>query len=158
MRLTKISLLSLALLLLFHPAAVHAKGTCELAPLMNQHKDVATVQHLEEAWSIAFLQGDTDVVRCLLTPDFTEIQRSGEVKALTDELALAAKNKGKNNSIPDLPKSTVLIHGNVAVAYGISKSTGDDGKPRTTRFADYYIWENGAWHAFFAQQTQLENS
>jgi hypothetical protein len=92
-----------------------------------------------------------------LTPDFTEIVRSGELKVLTDELTFAAKNLGKNLPIPDQPKGAVLIHGNVAVAYGVSKATGADGKPRATRYADYYVWEDNAWHAFFAQQTPLEN-
>jgi len=125
---------------------------------MHQRKDAATIQHLEGAWSIAYLQGDMELERCLLTPDFTEILRNGDVIVLADELQLAANNKGKNLLIADLPKSTVLIHGNVAVAYGTSHSTSSDGKARTTRFADYYIWENGTWHAFFAQQTQFENN
>jgi hypothetical protein len=151
MALARKAVLGLALLLLFVPSSVQAKGTCELPPLMHQRRDVATVQHLEDAWSIAYLKGDTDLELCLLAPDFTEILRTGEVKVLTDELGFAAKNKGKNLAIPDLPKSTVLIHGNVAVAYGISKSTGADGTPRTMRYADYYVWENDTWHAFFAQ-------
>jgi hypothetical protein len=79
--------------------SVQAQGACGLQPLLNQRQDVATVQRLEDASSVAYLHGD--------------------------------------------------------IAYGISKSTGADGKPRTTRYADYYIWENEAWHAFFAQQTQF---
>jgi hypothetical protein len=125
---------------------------------MHQRKDVTTVQHLENEWSLAYLRGDTDFERCLLAPNFTEILHTGDVKGLADELELAAKNRGKNLAIPELPKTTVLLHGNVAVAYGISSSTGSNGKARTTRFADSYLWENGAWHVFFAQQTQFENN
>jgi|HubBroStandDraft_6_1064221.scaffolds.fasta_scaffold00014_44 hypothetical protein len=149
--------LSLGLLLLFLPSSLQAKDTCTEPSLRHERRDAATVQRLENAWSIAYLRGDTDLERCLLAPDFTEILRTGEVKVFTDELAFAAKNRGKNLAIPDLPKSTVLIHGNVAVAYGTSTSAGADGQPRTMRFADYYVWEDGGWHAFFAQQTQFEN-
>jgi hypothetical protein len=158
MNFTKTIFFRLMLVLLSCSLPMLAKDACNLKPLLHQHRDVATVQHLEDEWSLAYLRGDTDFEQCLLTPDYTEIARSGEVKVLADELALAAKNKGKNLPIPDLPKSTVLLHGNVAVAFGMSGSTTSDGKQRKTRYADYYIWENGAWHAFFAQQTQFQNN
>lgn len=139
-----------AFLLLFIPCA-HGKGTCQFQPLRHQQRDKATIERLEQAWSIAYLHGDTPLERCILAPDFTEILRTGEVKGLADEMGLATKNKGKNVAIPDLPKPTILIHGNVAVAYGTSGPAG-----RRMKYADYYVWENGSWHAFFAQQTQLE--
>ncbi len=128
-----------------------AKDACDLPPLAGQHKDIATVQHLEDEWTLAFLRSDTDLERCLLSPDFTEIKRTGEVTFLSDELELAAKNRGKNLAIPNLPKAKILLHDDVAVAYGISTS----GK---IRYSDSYFWKNGAWHVFFAQQTQLENN
>lgn len=132
-----------------------AQNNCRLLALAEQHQNAATIERLETAWSVAYLRGDTNFERCLLAPDFTEIIRSGEIKFLTDELALAENNRGKNLPIPDLPKVEVFLHGNVAVASGISKATGADGKSHTTRFADYYVWENGAWYAFFAQQTPV---
>jgi hypothetical protein len=148
--------LAFLLLILVLASSLKVKATaCNMPALMHQHRDAATVQHLENAWSTAYLRGDIELERCLLTPDFTEILRTGEVKALADELEFAMKNKGKNLAIPELPKSTVLMHGNVAVGYGTSRSTGTDGQPRTMRYADYYVWEGGAWHAFFAQQTQF---
>jgi hypothetical protein len=135
--------------------AAPAYGACGQEALQHERKDVATIQTLETAWSVAFLQGDTELERCLLTPDFTEILRDGSVQVLADELGFAAKNRGKNLPIPDLPKGAVLIHGVVAVAYGLSTSTGKDGKLRMTRYADYYVWEESSWHAFFAQQSEL---
>lgn len=148
-------ILGLAFLAWLSPMASQAEAACGQKSLLDQHEDAATIQGLEAAWSIAYLSGDTDLERCLLTPDFTEIMRNGAVKLLADELGFAEKNKGKDLPIPPMPKSTVLIHGNVAVAYGISRSTGADGKARGTRYADYYVWEAGSWHAFFAQQTQF---
>jgi hypothetical protein len=145
------------LLIPFVPSIpLHAQTTCDMDALKSQQRDVPTIQRLENAWTIAYLKADTNFEECLLTKDFTEIVRSGEVKFLSDELAFARKNEGKNLPIPNLPEPTVLLHDNVAVAYGTSESTAADGKIRQTRYADYYIWENGKWHAFFAQQTSVE--
>jgi hypothetical protein len=156
MRPTTISFVTLVLLLLFS-VPLRAQNTCDRSELKDEHRDVATIRRLENAWTVAYLKADANFERCLLSPDFTEIMRSGEVKFLPDELEFAMKNKGKDLPIPNLPEATVLLHGNVAVAYGTSHFTGSDGKARTTRYADYYLWENETWHAFFAQQTSVEN-
>jgi len=145
------------LILLFGSAPLRAQTNCDLPALAKQHKDVAPIQRLENAWSVAYLRADLDFERCLLAPDFTEILRNGDIKFLDGELALAEKNRGKNLPIPDLPVPTVVLHGDMAIAYGTSQSTSSDGKQRATRYADYYLWENGAWHAIFAQQTAIEN-
>lgn len=118
-------------------------------------KDTQTIERLEMAWTLAFLKGDTGFERCLLTPDFVEILKDGSTEGLDGELLLAEKNKGKDLPIPVMPKLTVHMHGDVAVAYGISLPKIVDGKPRSMRFADYYVWENGQWRVFFAQQTVL---
>jgi len=120
---------------------------------MHEQRDVATIERLENEWSLAYLRGDTAFEQCLLTRDFREILRTGKVVFLPDELDLARNNQGKNLPLPTLPKPTVMLHGNVAVAYGTSTS---QGKTRETHYADYYLWEDGAWHAFFAQQTSVD--
>lgn len=152
------SLFALALFVVFAVSAPNAQAACNSSALANQRPDAATIRRLEKAWTVAYLKGDLDFERCLLTSDFTEIMRSGEVKVLADELDFARKNIGKNLPIPDLPEGTVFIHGNVAVAYGTSSSTAVDGSVRKTRYADYYLWEKGSWHAFFAQQTAIQGS
>jgi hypothetical protein len=144
------------LILLALSSPLHAQTTCGMDALKGQQRDVATIQRLENAWTIAYLKADTNFELCLLSKDFTEIVRSGDVKFLSDELEFARKNEGKNLPIPKLPEPTVLLHDNVAVAYGTSQSTGPDGKIKETRYADYYVWENGKWHAFFAQQTAFQ--
>jgi hypothetical protein len=136
------------------PATSRAQDTCGQAVLKGEHQDVATIQALERAWSVAFLQGDTDFERCLLTPDFTEITRAGSVKLLADELALAAQNRGKALPPPPPLQIPVMIHGDVAVAY-VPVPHSKDGKTFTVYNADYYLWEAGAWHAYFSQQTQF---
>jgi hypothetical protein len=130
-----------------------AHANCARPALAQQKRDVATIQKLETAWSMAFLTGDTEFESCLLTPDFLEIRSNGALNHLSDELALAEKNKGKTVSNPDLPPVKVQLHGNVAVAYGLSPEKLIDGKPHRSYFADYYVWQNGGWHVYFAQQT-----
>jgi hypothetical protein len=154
---SKLAPFAILIVALLASTSLHAQNACDQAQLKDEHKDVATIQRLENAWTVAYLKADTNFERCLLAPDFTEIIRSGEVKFLADEIEFAKKNEGKNLPIPDLPQPTVLLHGNVAVAYGTSEFTGPDGKSRKTRYADYYVWENESWHAYFAQQTSVGN-
>jgi hypothetical protein len=133
-------------------SSVARAGNCNVPPLLHQHRDVATIQSLELAWSRAYLRGDTAFEECLLTADFTEIMRNGAVKHLSDELALAAKNAPTPLPMGEIPKGTVLLHGDVAVAYGRSQRAGG---AHAMRYADYYVWENGRWRVYFAQQTEI---
>lgn len=133
-------------------ASIVKAGACQFPTLLHQHRDVATIQALELEWTRAYLRGDTDFEECLLTADFTEIMRNGDVKDLAAELALAANNKANPLPLGDLPSGRVLLHGNVVVAYGRSQSaTGS----RAIRYADYYVWENAHWRVYFAQQTEI---
>jgi hypothetical protein len=51
----------------------------------------------------------------------------------------------------------VLLHENAAVAYGVSVVKSSDGQVMTRWYSDTYLWKNGQWHAFFAQQTAAES-
>ena len=130
-------------------SSVVKANDCQFPSLAHEHRDVATIQALELEWTRAYLRGDTEFEACLLTPDFTEIMRNGDIKDLSAELALAAKNKAKPLPLGDLPSGQVLLHGNVAVAYGRSAGA------RAMRYADYYVWENSHWRVYFAQQTEI---
>jgi hypothetical protein len=143
----------ICLVLLFWTPSLRATDACELPELMHQQRDAATIQHLEDAWSMAFLRGDAEFMRCLLVPQFTEITLSGQLKFLSDELEMATNNRGKNLKIPEeLPRATVLLHDNVAVAYGEVVSTSADGTSKAKRYADSFLWENGRWYVFFSEQ------
>jgi hypothetical protein len=106
-----------------------AIAECDNPELKHQNKDADTVQRLERGWSTAFVHGDTAFEACLLTEDFTEIRSDGKINHLKDELALAEKHKGNTAPNPDGPPSTIHIHGDVAVAYGLSPERMVDGKP-----------------------------
>jgi hypothetical protein len=129
---------------------------CEVAAFQNERQDSFTIERLETGWSVAFLQGDPQFEQCLLLPVYREILRSGKMEDLSYELDLAAKNRGKHRSTSGLPKVSVLIHDNVAVAYGLSGGSSSSPTVHRVRFADYYIWEGKSWHAFFSQQTTVE--
>ena len=129
-------------------------GNCAArAELEHQQKDADTIERLERAWSHAYITGDADFEQCLLAPDYSEIKSSGKVGNLSDELAGAAKNKGKNLPVPEFHKPTILIHEDVAVAHGTYRFTDSAGKDREMHYADFYHWEAGGWRVFFAQQT-----
>ena len=150
---------AVACLVVLLQAAILATGqqsNCDFAQLKNQEKDVATIQRLEMAWNEAYIHGDTNLMRCLLASDFTEIMRSGEVKSLPDELSMAEKNRGKELKVPESPRVNVLLYENAAVAYGKSFSTSKDGKAQIRWYSDSYLWKDGQWHAFFAQQTAAD--
>ena len=136
-------------------SSVVKANDCRFPTLAHEQRDVATIQSLELEWSRAYLRGDTDFEKCLLTSDFTEIMRNGDIKDLSAELALAAKNKANPLPQGDLPTGQVLLHGNVAVAYGRSQSAAG---ARAMRYADYYVWENSHWRVYFAQQTEMTTS
>jgi hypothetical protein len=135
--------------------ATDARADCARPALAHQRRDAATIRRLESAWTFAYLSGDTDFETCLLTTDFTEIMSNGSINHLSEELELAERNKGKVVKSPNMPPITVDIHGKVAVAYGLSSEKVIDGKPHKSYFADYYVWKDGAWHVYFAQQTSF---
>lgn len=150
---------TIALFLFLLPTAIFAQegaNQCNFSQLKNQQMNAATIQRLEIAWSEAYLRADSSFIGCLLGPDFTEIMRSGELKTVSDELAVAEKNRGKDLKMSKQPQIRVLLHENVAVAYGNSIVGGSDGKKETRWYSDTYVWKDGQWHAVFAQQTAAE--
>ena len=142
--------------LFFNSIPSLAEGSCNVPELAGQHHDAETVQKLETAFTGAFLKGDTDFEKCLLLPNYAEVSRSGKWRDLSDELAGTARNRGKNLSVPAMPKVDVLMHGDVAVAHGLFTFTAPDGKSMSTRFSDVYVWKGNAWHVLFSQQTPSE--
>jgi hypothetical protein len=137
-------------------ACAQAPSACARPELQGQKRDPATIQQLEKAWSIAYLKGDAGLEACLLLPGFTEILGDGRVMHLDDELALARSNRGKHLPIPGFPAEHVLLHGDAAVAFGLGSSKAADGQVHRQWFADYYVWNHGAWHVYFAQQTPIQ--
>jgi hypothetical protein len=141
-----------SLLLMGSVCAQGQANKCGYSQLGNQRKDVATIQRLERVWNEAYLRGDAGLMSCLLAPDFTEIMRSGELKALSDELAMAENNRGKDLKMSEVPRISVLLHENAAVAFGKTIVTSN-GEHQIRWYSDTCLWKDGQWHAIFAQQT-----
>lgn len=144
----------LAALLLTVLAPV-AGAACKNPIFHHQSRDASTILGLENEWNAAFQSGDTESMGCLLTANFTEIMRNGSVLHRDDELAMAVKNGGHPKAAPILPQITVLLQGNVAVAYGLASERQIHGVLQKNYYADYYVWNGGSWHAFFAQWTPV---
>ena len=137
--------------LLFAIFAANARATYNNQAFVNEKRDASTILTLERAWNSAFLGGDTESMTCLLTPDFTVIMQNGRIFHRSDELALTEKNRGMAKAAAALPQITVLLHDNIAVAYGLASEHRIKGILYKNYYADYYVWTNGSWHAFFAQ-------
>ncbi len=145
-------------MLSFKPAYAQGqtKGACSATPLVNQQKDEATIQRLETSWNNAIAGGDANFEDCLLTADFMEILSNGDLKTRTDELGFTAKNKGQKKPVPRLPAFTVVVHGNIAMAFATWTPVAANRPPE--KIVDYFIWENGSWHVFFSQSTPIEQN
>lgn len=143
-------------ILSFKPAYAQGQteGACGATPFVNQQKDEATIRRLETSWNVAITRGEAALEDCLLTADFMEILSNGDLKTRTDELGFTARNKGQNKPLPRLPAFTVVIHGNVAMAFATWTPLATNRLPEKT--VDYFIWENDSWHVFFSQSTPIE--
>jgi hypothetical protein len=62
------------------------------------------------------------------------------INHLSDELELAEKKKVRPRRLPLCPR--LHLHGDVAVAYGISSERVIGGKPHRSYYANYYVWKN----------------
>lgn len=80
-------------LLLLAGFAGNVEAACNMRVLDHEKRDDSTILTLERTWNLAYLTGDTRLLGCLLTPDFTEIMRNGAVYRRVDELELAEKTK-----------------------------------------------------------------
>jgi hypothetical protein len=135
-----------------------AEGGCSAPEVADQKQDAATVQRLENAFTAAFLRGDTDFEKCLLLLNYSEVSRSGKWRELSSELEGRARNCCKNLSVAEMPKVDVLMHGDVAVAHGLFTFTTPDGKSQSTRFSDVYVWKDDTWHVLYPQQTPADSN
>ena len=82
-----------------------AGAACKKPAFRHEKKDASTILALESGWNAAFLSGDTDSMGCLLTANFTEIMRNGNVLHRNDELAMAERNRDHLKSAPACPLS-----------------------------------------------------
>lgn len=134
-----------------------APHACRMPSLVEQKRDEATVRRLEKAWQLSYVTGNVETRKCLLDRGFLAILAAGKMKKFEDELSAT---KPANNGASSLDRrpvpSKILVHGNAAVAYGRTNTNFPDAQTPGIPFADYFVWEHDAWHAYFSQQTTRE--
>ena len=119
-------------------------------PLL-QPRNEAGVRAAEAAWVAALQARDTATLGRLLTDDFVDTTWQGARRAKPEMLAGLAANGPQPNDISDL---AISLHGDTAVCRGRNTIHGPDGAVRAhIRFTDVFLYRDGGWRAFSAQET-----
>jgi hypothetical protein len=105
----------------------------------------------EHYWVDAIERRDAAALECLLAPDFSDINWQGRVLTRAEMLDGFTAKPRVTLALDDL---TTDVVGDVAVVRGRNRQTGPDGKPAgAVRFTDIFVYRDGAWRAFRAQET-----
>jgi len=113
--------------------------------------DEVGVRAAENAWSAAFLTGDTDVLNALLDADYVSVGTNGAArpksKILHISAAYAKAHPGARAS-PLSPTSTIRVIGNSALVAHHSDNENS---------VDLFYFKDGRWHAWYSQHTARAN-
>jgi len=126
------------------------------ATLQAQAED--SVKALETRRGEALLKADTAALSRMMTAEFIEISRLGQVRTGADNLRDIGAGVLKLTSVK-YDSLTVRIYGDVAVLRGIADNTGSmrgfpfSGKIRYTRV---FVKRDGRWQAVAMQQTVMQ--
>ena len=136
-----------SLILMDFPAQA-AEPQCAVHRIADQKADEDTIRRIEAGWLKAEYRGDVDFLNCLLMPGYRVIGAKDQtVRTKESILAWVATNKGKTTDVPPL-ETTVVVNGDVAIAYSLMKGHKKTGEPYEASFVDSYVLEGGAWRAF----------
>ncbi|MEO7730430.1 MAG: nuclear transport factor 2 family protein [Kofleriaceae bacterium] len=130
-------------------AAPSASDTaaCKSIQTQNQARDEATIRRIEHDWLAAEMRGDASFLQCLLMPDYVNIDKAGHKHPGSDIIAHALNNVGKDREVPPI-ESTIVVNGDAATAYSLSKTRDKAGVWRDVHFIDSFLFRNGAWHSY----------
>ena len=132
-----------------------ATHDCRVPSLVEQKQDEATLRRLEHAWQSSYVTGDVEARKCLLDRGFLEILDDGKIKRFEDEISSTQSSNNAASSLDQrIPHIKILIHGNAAVAYGRINTNFSGAESVGIPFADYFVWEQDAWHVYFSRQTK----
>lgn len=126
-------------------------STCCVAPLAanaaDQRSDEAGLRDVENAWSRAFVTGDTRALDDLLDPAYVSVSQKGVPRSKA-EIIDAAKHFAEQHpdtpAQPLPPTSTISIKDNSAVVT-------HHGDKETS--VDVFYYSQGRWHAWYSQHT-----
>jgi len=105
------------------------------------------VRDVENAWSRAFITGDTKALDDLLDPAYVSVSAAGVPRPKADIVAAAARfaEQHPNTPVQPLPPtSTISIKGDTAVVT-------HHGDKETS--VDVFYYSQGRWHAWYSQHT-----
>ncbi len=127
--------------------------------LGQQKADAASIKKVEDAWSDAYMNGGTEYLECLLSPDYVSVSAKGVPRDKAVIVAGAQKNaqqnKGKSTLLPDLPQPKIQLYGNTAVVQS-SLAADANGKYPAMYSSDVFAFQDGVWRAIYSQHTAVE--
>lgn len=130
--------------------------------LGKQKPDAASIRQAEDKWSQAYMQGGTEYLECLLTPDYVSVSAKGvprdKATIVSGAQKNAQQNKGKTDSksktLPDLPEPRIQLYGDTAVVQS-SLAADPNGKYPAMYSSDVFAFQDGAWRAIYSQHTPV---
>jgi hypothetical protein len=127
--------------------------------LGQQKADVASIKKVEAAWSDAYMNGGTEYLECLLSPDYVSVSAKGVPRDKATIVGGAQKNaqqnKGKSTPLPDMPQPKIQLYGNTAVVQS-SLPADPSGKYPAMYSSDVFAFQDGVWRAIYSQHTEVE--
>jgi ketosteroid isomerase-like protein len=137
-----------------------------LSALAQDPSDSATkskLAALEGAWNQAYKSGDTKALDALLDNAIVLVNDDGSVQTKKEFLA-SVKPPGTQTSSQEqqvAPESmSVHVFGNTAIATGIFRAKGMEGKKsyvRRERFIDTWIYKDGHWVCVATDATPIKH-
>jgi ketosteroid isomerase-like protein len=137
-----------------------------LSVLAQDTSDAATkskIAALEGAWNQAYKSGDTKALDALLDNAIVLVNDDGSVQTKKEFLA-SVKPPGTQAGSQEqqvAPESmSVHVFGNTAVATGIFRAKGMEGKKayvRRERFIDTWIYKDGHWVCVATDATPIRH-
>jgi len=124
-----------------------ARLDCAAISTPDQKKDEDTIQRIEQGWLTAEYRGNPQFLECLLEPDYRTSSRNGKVRTREDVIGRVSPTPDLTREVPKL-ETIVFVHGDVASAHSIMRTTDKAGNPKEVHFVDSYIFHDGRWHAF----------
>jgi len=125
---------------------VPTRTDCSTISTQNQKKDEDTIRRIEQNWLTAEYRGKPQFLECLLEPDYRTSGRNGKIRSRKDVIDRVPQITDLTREVPKL-ESIVFVHGDVASAHSILRTTDKAGNPKEVHFVDSYTFHDGRWHA-----------
>jgi ketosteroid isomerase-like protein len=135
-----------------------------LSALAQDTTDSATkskIAALEGAWNQAYKSGDAKALDALLDNAIVLVNDDGSMQTKADFLASVKPSASQSGSQEQqvAPESmSVHVFGNTAIATGIFRAKGMEGKKsyvRRERFIDTWIYKDGRWTCVATDATPI---